>query len=62
MCHLLLLCLQFQRLTSSSFRTLYARLPRGARDIYYRDQIGNISSSEIAYVKHIMFGSVNVAV
>lgn len=41
------MALQFQRVTSSSFRTLYARLPRGARDIYYRDQIGNISSSQI---------------
>lgn len=30
------------------FRTLTARLPVEAHDIYYRDQIGNISSSDIS--------------
>lgn len=32
---------------SSSFRVLYAALPRLATGIYYRDQIGNISSSTV---------------
>ena len=32
---------------SSSFRVLYAALPRLANGIYYRDQIGNISSSMV---------------
>lgn len=32
---------------SPSFRSLRARLAKGASNIYYRDQIGNISSSEV---------------
>jgi oligosaccharyltransferase complex subunit alpha (ribophorin I) len=31
----------------SSFRTLVAELPRTARDIYYRDCIGNVSTSHV---------------
>lgn len=31
----------------SAFRTIRALLPEGARDVYYRDQIGNISSSNV---------------
>lgn len=34
-------------LESPSFRTLRATLPREAANIYYRDQIGNISTSEL---------------
>ena len=34
-------------LTSPSFRTLNAILPAQAHDIYYRDQIGNISTSDM---------------
>lgn len=33
--------------SKSAFRTLTANLPNSARDIYYRDQIGNISSSHV---------------
>eukprot|EP00981_Chlorochromonas_danica_P014412 scaffold7957_cov129-Ochromonas_danica.AAC.1 len=32
---------------SSSFRSLTATLPAQAREIYYRDQIGNISTSDV---------------
>ncbi|MCL7044242.1 hypothetical protein MKW94_002497 [Papaver nudicaule] len=31
----------------SSFRRLIAKLPRGAHSIYYRDEIGNISTSHV---------------
>ncbi len=35
--------------SSSSFNHLSAILPKGSRDIYYRDQIGNISSSDLTF-------------
>lgn len=31
----------------AAFQGLVALLPHGARNIYYRDQIGNISNSEV---------------
>lgn len=34
---------------SPSFRSLTASLPAQAHDIYYRDQIGNISTSGMTY-------------
>lgn len=36
----------------SAFQGLVAVLPSGARNIYYRDQIGNISTSSIRYRPH----------
>ena len=43
--------------TGSSFKRLYATLPRQARNIYYRDQIGNISTSDMVFSKdRILFG------
>jgi len=38
---------QMSRGPSSSFRSLFARLPETATDIYYRDIIGNISTSAV---------------
>eukprot|EP01061_Rhynchopus_euleeides_P009918 TRINITY_DN19243_c0_g1_i1.p1 TRINITY_DN19243_c0_g1~~TRINITY_DN19243_c0_g1_i1.p1 ORF type:complete len:465 (+),score=204.74 TRINITY_DN19243_c0_g1_i1:53-1396(+) len=35
----------------SSFTTLTARLPAAAQDIYFRDDIGNISTSTVGYAK-----------
>ena len=35
----------------ASFRTLVAHLPRQAYNVYYRDQIGNISSSDMTFRK-----------
>jgi oligosaccharyltransferase complex subunit alpha (ribophorin I) len=32
-----------------AFQTLIATLPRTAKDIYYRDNIGNVSTSTISY-------------
>jgi oligosaccharyltransferase complex subunit alpha (ribophorin I) len=32
---------------ASSFRTLVARLPPRAHSVYYRDEIGNISTSHL---------------
>lgn len=34
----------------TALRGFTATLPAGAKDIYYRDQIGNISTSAIRYV------------
>jgi len=34
---------------TASFSHLYAKLPRGAKDVYYRDQIGNISTSDLFF-------------
>ena len=32
-----------------AFSSLHAQLPRGAQEIYYRDQIGNISTSDLTF-------------
>lgn len=34
---------------TASFSHLYAKLPRTAEDLYYRDQIGNISTSDLFF-------------
>ncbi|CAM9200024.1 unnamed protein product, partial [Chrysoparadoxa australica] len=38
--------------STPSFRTLTGSLPLGARDIYYRDNIGNVSTSAVADRDH----------
>lgn len=35
--------------SDASFETLHAKLPRNANNIFYRDQIGNISSSDVQF-------------
>ena len=41
----------------SSFTTLTARLPAAAQDIYFRDDIGNISTSTVGYAKELEKGT-----
>jgi oligosaccharyltransferase complex subunit alpha (ribophorin I) len=39
---------------ANSFRALKALLPPGAHGIYYRDQIGNISSSGLRHLQNAL--------